>query len=291
MTRLLITFCNLETPAGLPLLVLDLDSGEAHPPATGLTCAVRTCTGMFADASHVYVTYWAEGYFTVSALRLPDLTVVHSRQLPHVRAAHSIVVRDGTLYVVSTGRDVVLAYDYWGPPRTEPEVVWQASDHQDDRHHLNSLTELHGDLIVSGFGERSGELWYSATDGFIHNITRDVRLKDGLWHPHTVTVHDDRLFYCESQRWLFCSPDGPVAKLGGYTRGVAWLDADTALVGTSVWRSESLSTGRPLGPEVPQGAVGTSRLDLVNVLTGGTMRSYETGWFGTEVYDLLVLPS
>ena len=73
-----------------------------------------------------------------------------------------------------------------------PVVIWRESNLRADTHHVNSIAEWKGKLIISAFGRKFGTLWSSAFDGYIHDVTRDRRIKGGIYHPHSLAPRGDR---------------------------------------------------------------------------------------------------
>lgn len=290
MTTVLATFCNKETPADLPMLRVDLETHQVEPVVTGISRPVTMCTGMAADSTFVYVLYGADGFFRLAVLGMSDLRLAFSWRLAHVFSGHSILATDGFLYAVSTGSDEVLRYDLSGAEDQEPKTVWRASDARFDTHHVNSIAESDGDLVVSAFGAKAGTLWSTAAQGYLHNITRDERVKEGVHQPHTVVARDGALLYCESARRLLCSLDGPLVALDGYARGIAWTEDDLVCVATSVGRRQSKSTGLLANPSAPGEASGTCGISLVRPAAREVVGHIDLDWFGSEIYDLLVLP-
>jgi hypothetical protein len=97
----------------------------------------------------------------------------------------------------------VFRYDLGPPGLSNPIVVWQASNFETDTHHINSIAEWQGNLIISAFGPKFGTLWSSAFDGYIHDISRDRCVKTGIYHPHSLAALGDRLYYIESYRSFY----------------------------------------------------------------------------------------
>ncbi len=142
--------------------------------------------------------------------------------------------------------------------------------------------------MVSAFGPKSGELWSSATDGYLQDIYSDTCIHGGIFHPHSLTSGKGALFYCESQTASLCSTERRIARLNGYARGICWLKDDLIGVGTSIARDlggpGSGLAGNPADPGEPAGACG---ITFLNPTTGSVMRFIDLGRFGFEIYDLL----
>ena len=114
---------------------------------------------------------------------------------------HSIWGSDGVLYAISTGTDEVLKLEMQGPEVISETVIWRLERERprSDMHHLNAICARNGDLLVSGFGKRSGTMWTSASDGFIFNVTHGEKLAGGVNNPHSLALVGDTVVYCESK--------------------------------------------------------------------------------------------
>ncbi|MGE5251239.1 MAG: DUF4915 domain-containing protein, partial [Bacteroidota bacterium] len=227
--------------------------------------------------------------FHIAVLREADLSPLFFQHTPQVGDPHSILASGDCLYVVSTATDEVLSFDITDTALLNPRVVWKASDAGIDTHHVNSIVEKDGDLMVSAFGPKAGDLWSTAANGYIHNISLDRRIKEGIYHPHTLSVHDDQIYYCESHRGWFCSLEGPVFQLNGYSRGISWCSDDLVCVGTSIGRKVSKSTGLLANPADPGEEIGQCAVTLRACATGDLLYQRDLSWFGPEIYDVLLL--
>src|SRR4051812_19020801 len=112
--RILVSFCNRQTPESPALALLDPDSlalavvalPAEVPPLTGIT-------GLAADAHHLYAAVraceaQANDPAAPSSLLIYDLRelqLLNHHTFRHVTDVHSICVLQDALYVVSTGTD------------------------------------------------------------------------------------------------------------------------------------------------------------------------------------------
>jgi uncharacterized protein DUF4915 len=284
----LISFCNLPVLRATAIFRLDTSSGELSEIGLGFSRSVEGCTGMTSDDARVYVLCVSEGIYHLSVLTKDELEYVFCEPLPEVKDGHSILVKDQQLYVVSTGTDEVIRYDLAAEGAINPRAVWRASPCGSDTHHVNSIADWNGNLVVSAFGPKFGTLWTSALEGYIHDISRDVRIKSGIYHPHSLSVRGDDLYYLESHRKLFCSLDGAIFSLTGYPRGVCWLSDDVVCLGSNVGRRVSKSTGLIANPADPGEASGSCGVTVVHIKTGRRLKHLDLGRVGGEVYDLMV---
>jgi len=167
--------------------------------------------------------YFYGGSFFLLVLNRADLSFAALHPLENLRDVHSICLHQHSLYLVSTGTDEVIALELDGANIVGQTVAWRPIPEapREDLHHLNTLVSWNGSLIVSGFGEKSGPLWSSATNGFLHDITTGQRLLSGIAQPHSMLPMGGDLLICESLvqsvRTLY---SGRRVRLDGYTRGL-----------------------------------------------------------------------
>ena len=289
MKSVLVSFCNLSAAKSTGILKVDLPSESFHPISLGCFSSVTSCTGLAIEGEKVYLLVVSGGMHYLVGFRQSDFKPAFCQSLDEIKDGHSILTKNGYCYIVSTGTDEVIRYDLVPRGLINPQVVWQASSTKTDTHHINSIIDWRGNLVISAFGPKSEALWASASDGYIHDITRDICIKTGIHHPHSLSVQGRQLYYCESHRKLFCSLEGPIFQLRGYARGVCWLSDDLICMGTSVGRTFSKSTGMIANPADPGEPTGTCAISIRRITTGRTIKYVDLGWFGPEVYDLLAL--
>jgi hypothetical protein len=285
---MLISFCNFPAPRATAIFRLDISSENLTEIGLGISRSVKGCTGMTSDEERIYVLCVSEGMHYLSVIARDELECVFCQALPEVKEGHSILAKEGQLYVVSTGTDEVIRYDLAAEGAKNSQVVWSASPSGSDTHHVNSIADWQGNLVVSAFGPKFGTLWASALEGYIHDISRDVRIKSGIYHPHSLSVRSDQLYYLESHRKLFCSLDGVILSLTGYPRGVCWLSDDVVCLGSSVGRKLSKSTGLIANPADPGEPSGSCGVTVVNIKTGRRLKHLDLDRVAGEVYDLMV---
>ncbi len=202
---------------------------------------------------------------------------------------HSICRSGEALYAASTGTDEVIRLEMRGPEVVSESVIWRPEPDgpRSDEHHLNGVCCWRGDLLVSGFGKKSGPQWSSALDGFIFNITRREQVVGGLYNPHSVVPFETTIAYCESRTGeVRVHNDFRRLKLPAYTRGLCVAD-NKVFVGTSVSRRVSKSTGvisAAPSPEMEAARCTVTRLSLDTFTVEDTI---DLSSYGTEVYDLL----
>jgi hypothetical protein len=297
--HILVSFCNLRAP-GVPALGL-LDPVTGTFRVLELPRELAGCgglTGLAACERYVYAVEQPSGPARrdgrpgASALLTFDRRDLRLHSRYAFRSGgdvHSLCVRDGIAYAVSTGTDEVLELrlrdgrvvsevTFWGP---EP------GGRREDVHHLNAIHCRDGELIVAGFGKKSDRHWSSARDGFITSIPGGEPLARGLDQPHSLAAVGTALAYCESRRMAVrILGDGRAQHLAGYTRGLCALGG-SLFVATSVGRQLSRSTGainNPADGGVLGGQCGVSRLSSA---TFEVEQTVDLGAQAQEIYDLL----
>jgi hypothetical protein len=265
-------------------LRLDLDTEALDAVAVTST---HGATGMCRMGEEIFVVpQMPDGH--VAVFDLQTLEQTHSAPLEGARDVHSIVPGAGGIAVASTGTDEVLWYWYDDGVFIGRTVLWAAGDERRDVHHVNGLTVWGDRLLCCGFGERRSpdDLWSASRGGFVRDVTSGDVLATSLLHPHSPALWNGRLILCESSVQTVRTTDAAIVRLPGYTRGFAALDADTALVGTSVGRTASRSMGRLLSPSDAGSDAGICALHVIDA-SGGVLRTIELTRFGREVYDVL----
>ena len=292
----LVTFCNLPILTTSPVLCLriasDLKDTISYAPVhLGYPYPMGSATGLARWMDKIFVLCSTITGIGVAVLSEEDLTPLFYQDLPQVKDGHSIFASETGLYVVSTGTDEVFCYDISDNHITNSRVVWRASTSQVDTHHVNSITEVDDELYISAFGPKTGPLWASAANGYIHNITQDIRVKEGIYHPHSLSERNEQLYYCESHMGSFCNLDGSLFLLDGYSRGVSWLSDKIICLATSVGRKISKSTGHIGNPADPGEKTGQCSLTMRNISSGELFTEIDLSWFGPEIYDLMFIES
>src|SRR5581483_5589453 len=125
-----------------------------------------------------------------------------------VKDGHSVAVRAGKAYIASTGTDTIVEFD----PDYGERVYWKANELGHDTIHLNSLFWNQGNLYATAFGPKKGEVWRSADEGYLMNITTEAVIAAPLYHPHSACAvqgcDDAGIYFCESQRMAVGRADG-----------------------------------------------------------------------------------
>jgi len=209
--------------------------------------------------------------------------------LAHV--GHSIAVRDGRVYIASTGTDAIVEFDL---SRGE-SLHWSDNPAGKDTIHLNSVLWHRGSLYFSAFGRKKGELWSTANEGYLEEAGSGRMVLGSIFHPHSVTAHGEYLYCCESSRMTVVRSDGERLLVdGGYVRGLLVGDS-TLCVGVSRGRRSSKSTGRIVdNPADPGEQTDRCGVLVYHTRDGRLNGSTLAGWidlsdFSDEIYDLLAV--
>lgn len=284
--RFLVSCCNraggiyLVEVAGRSTKVLSiLDSS-----ATGLA--------VWPERNRVYVGH-PDG---VCVLSLGSRQQIPSEayDLPGAYVHDVKVSQDGSLIVVETGVNSVVAYERPGAARW----TWTPGTGMEraDLCHINSIVETEHGMLTSMFTpEGLGAPWKERLDGAIMKVPDDKTASGTLFHrgvqqPHSLVEAEGSLWWCESRRNRVLRMSGfqtdaveVVARLDGYARGLC-VTENWIAVGQS--RSDAHFV-RPL--------IGDQSRD-VSVSCGLWMfpRGEGDPLFvplpGEEVYDVLLLP-
>ncbi len=245
--------------------------------------------GICADERFIYHASLAKtDHRTVlSVLDRDTLAVLHVQQLPEISDVHSIQRLEDELFVASTGTDEIVAYRMDGCVAKNARVVWSPTGSGTDTHHINSLGQLNGELWCSAFGDRGGESWVTAGNGYVHNVSTDKRLLEGLRQPHSVTFYDGQLYFCNSQAGTVDSSEGTVAFLVGYSRGLAFSSEGTMYAGTSLSRRTTHGADEFLN--LGNAGLLSGRCAVVKIPPEGSRLEIGLSHAGFEVYDLLLV--
>lgn len=287
---ILASFCNIPTPTGSPVIGIELPlnkNSRVLPINIGSEHPVNTATGLCVGEGRIFVSYLAKGKFCISSINEKSLEIEFNHEFPSSKDTHSMIVSGGYLYTVSTGTDEVIRYEITKTGLKKSEFIWKASDGKKENHHINSICEFDGDIIVSGFGK--GEMdnaWRTAKDGFIFNISKGVFIKTGIYQPHSASSGGGSIFYCESGYGKFIHSKSIV--LDGYTRGVTMLNGG-AFVGTSIGRAKNKKSSEIFNPSDYGKRKGICAIHEINTKTNKVISKFDLGWFASEIYDLAIL--
>jgi hypothetical protein len=291
--KILISFCNIRRPDGARLGTLDASGHFERLSMWPFDDRCATTTGLTVSDEHIFVSAVMGSTFGPQALlitlRRSDVHVQHVHVMRAGVDIHSIVWRAGEIHAVSTGTDEVLRLRVPHGVVLDETVVWRPdpSASRADHHHLNGLALADTHLIVSGFGRKAGTLWQSARDGFIYGTDGQL-LAANLEQPHSVTVVDGEILFCESRKTTVRNLSGDrIATVPGYARGIA-AAGGSIYASCSIGRRSSRSTGIESAgdPGEPHGKCAIARLDAKTFMVEQLVDLTE---HGDEIYDLLAI--
>lgn len=299
MSCVAISFCNQVSSPEYSLCILDLQSGNVNWASlanSGLEITEGlggVCGAVCRDHNLFVATQGESAHLLI--WNLNECRWTSSILLPQVVDAHSLVLIEDDIFLISTGTNEIYRIPINGTDFGVPQLYWQyplVSYDRDDVH-LNGLTRDGNRLIASCFGTRdkSGK-WQSM--GRVFYIDTLENILTDLDQPHTPYVENDTLCVAESKAGivhiLSRSHVGWQVKknifIGGYVRGLSFLENDL-LVGVSAARFTSRSQRTVLSDDI---ASNGSQLLLLNTLTGEKTELFDIECFGREIYDLCALP-
>ncbi len=198
-------------------------------------------------------------------------------ELAGVRDPHSVVAHGDRLWVVSSGTNQVIRFTMSALGPGDAEVVFSRGP---GSHHFNGLTRHRGTLVMSAFGTSPQNARTTSSTGYLVDIDRGDRIREGLDQPHTPYSSNGVLLYCESRPSLVRSGDRVLAQLDGYLRGLA-VGPDG-----SMYVAES-------APRPPGGTTAEDRADAAiwTLSPGGQVVDHQPlAGVGVEIYDLALDP-
>ncbi len=282
--------CNLAVqPRRSGLFQLDLATGSLEEVDVG--CAdglVVSGVGICADESRIYhLSITAQGFATcLSVLDRESLELLAVQTLPEVLDGHSIARLGDDLFVVSTGRDEIVAYEMQESRATNPRVVWSPTGSRADTHHLNSVAVADGEVVCSGFGWKEHDSWRTAKNGYVYNLTRGETTLEGLQQPHSTAWWKGRLYYCNSQQGTVNADGEVVTRVPGYSRGLAFASDGTMYAASSVSRHPAPGADAAFGNPDDPGPL-TGRCAILEYLQDEERASREMSvGQALEIYDL-----
>jgi hypothetical protein len=292
-TRLLVSLCNFAVDGETSLVVVTLPEGSIRP-LTEFSKGVGT-TGICRFGPSILVAYQLQAG-RIAVLDPKNLSIISELDLTDCADPHSIAAFREGIAVASTGSDEILYYPFDGSTIGRAERLFAYGDERTDNHHLNGIAAAGEHLVWCGFGAReqsqtspSGLRWGNARSGFLQELGRPESTASGLAHPHTVRIFDGTTYLCESSLGSLRTTERTVAVLDGYTRGIEFIGAGRVVVGTSVGRRKSRSTGRILNPLDEGVDAGTCALHVVDIESAETIQTISLDHYAREIYDIFAL--
>jgi len=293
MTHLLVGFVNQIFASSLHLAALNTETGALawirDDEIAAATGSVKGVAGILRLDEHWIVGYQSSPTrFVVFDKAFRPVSSFVSRDVLDV---HAFAMHDGELHCVSTGSDAVVAIaldDDFQPLGTRR--VWSVDGAVDgvDAHHVNSIAQVDGELLVTMFGRKSVEGWGKTRNGRLVRVRDGAVLKEGLFHPHTAQELDGTWMVCASGDGRVHLADGRAIEHRGYLRGIAVTERHI-FVGKSGRRLRSKSENRMIDG-VPPEELSRSAVLAFDRQTLDHVATYPTSLFGVEIFDLDVIP-
>lgn len=294
----LVSFCNVTVPDAPLLAVVDADTGDVQVVDVPRVLATSAgVTGLAFSNDRLYLVTQGLRRRDGSTDPRPSLFILEDNMnveehyfFEHARDPHSLVVRDGSLWLASTGTDEVAELVLQDGHVTSERAIWRGSDERSDTNHLNGVCGTESGYVISGFGPRADESWASATSGFIKVLDTGEVLLDGLQQPHSVAAVGGQIAYCESRRGVVRLTGGSEsAPLGGYTRGLATV-GDRLFAGVSRGRLWSRSRDTVENPAEPGERYGRCGLYSLSLDLTEVAEIADFSHLAQEIYDVAPVP-
>jgi len=293
--RFAVAFCNQQSTPKLSVCVIDVDSG-ARAWLDVPAAFDRGAAGITRRGDELLVACQPGGIVRYGP-RLEPLALLPT---PEAGNLHSILYRDEerAVYVVSARDDTLYRYvlDDTGARFVRCDTVYCADPQGrgQDRYHLNSVAFWNGEPYVTCFGPTEGATHRDRRNGRVLRVADGSTVVDGLYHPHSLFVHDDELLVIESQARVVRRVAGgePCAWHidGGYPRGIVAGAPGRVWVGVSALRRESMSLGTANVMTSTSPVDYCTRLVELDLGTGELGRSIDLTLLAAEVFDVHALP-
>jgi len=288
MSNILISFCNSKEPNSTNLYQYDLDSKEGiwieHPVVNGITG--------FSNFDDKFIAIYQDTICGIFVFNKAFDLISHY-ETPEVSDPHSVITIDDQVHVVSTGTDSIENYRV-----TEEQIsylgrTWENINNcaptNTDTLHLNAIYQYDGEIFLTGFGPKASELWSSAKDGFVMNISTGEKTLKGIYHPHSTQVDENKnVYYCESStRSIYRNSTVIHTFPKGYTRGLS-VDSETLSVGLSSGRKQSKSTGVVNNSADPGDLEQVCKVVIFDKVDMKKVHEIEFGKLEKEIYDIIM---
>ncbi|MCK5677866.1 MAG: DUF4915 domain-containing protein [Flavobacteriaceae bacterium] len=288
--KLLVSFVNQVLTPNLKLCIIDTKTEEFMWIDKGIEDFGEGATGILVTNTNIYVC------MQQSKLIVYDYSfeIKQVYDFKSVVDAHSMIIHDNCIYVVSSGTNEVYKLHYNGLGNIEKEVLFwgveNLSDYQKDYVHLNSITVANNELYVTMFGNKDETNSWS-TDGKLVNInSKETTIN--IQQPHTAYNFQEEIIYCESKTGsLKNSKAKTLIQLDGYIRGITECQ-DYLYVASSARRKISKSKkkflkGRMGGKE---DVLTKCKINVIDKINMRIQKTIDMSAFANEIYDVAVLP-
>ena len=128
------------------------------------------------------------------------------------------------IYISNSSRDSIITFDNNHNKVSEQFISSLAGKKGNSRHHINDLSSINNQLIVTMFS-RSGFWRNGVFDGHLVSLNSDLKidqtLYQGLSQPHTPRVFDGEVAFADSfAGGLSHGTNGTIFKVDGFLRGI-----------------------------------------------------------------------
>ena len=286
----LVTFCNVGRGA---FALIDAE-GILETRAVDSAPLGRDAGGIVGAAFHAGRCYLAvQSHPPAIAVFDGDWTQVDLFEPDEIKDIHGLAVHDGSLLIVSTGTNQIVAYDlttgalrpFWSDPAALSDTV-----------HVNDIAAEGGRVVASRFGPRRSD---GQRSGEVFDVLTGETLVAAVREPHSVVLVEGTVHVLESPTGdlLRCRPGFSPRRLYGivgYARGLA-VGRTMVAIGKSGYRRQSrqgIGDSR-LAPFAPTQAAGEAQaLSGVFMIdrASGASHFIDTNDIGPEVYAVMGLP-
>jgi len=285
----LVSFCNNKNNDGSRGLLGKLDYDTHNNTLSYSSIELSLPKGMIAKG--ITGMCWHNGGIvallqsTVPQLLFlsPELELLDTWALNGLKGVHSILSRNEEIYFAITGQDNIQKT----ADGINFDVVWE-TDSNIDTIHLNSICFHQNELYFTAFGHKDG-LWSSAKSGVVQAAATNQKLRNDIWHPHSVFSYQDDLVFCNSSNQRVESINGLLFdQLPGYSRGL-YISDELMVCGTSKGRLISHSTGVRISNISDQGVLAGNCGIWVYDRINDTCNFINLDEHATEVFDIIKL--
>jgi hypothetical protein len=135
-----------------------------------------------------------------------------------------IEIIDEYIYIANSSRDSIIVFDSNLNQVSESFISPLASEKGNSRHHINDLSSINNQLIVTMFS-RSGFWRDGVFDGHLVSLSSELKidqtLYSGLSQPHTPRVFDGEVAFADSfSGGLVHGTKGTILQVDGFVRGI-----------------------------------------------------------------------
>jgi hypothetical protein len=161
-----------------------------------------------------------------------QLKMINQKSIDSRLDLHGVAIKNDKAYIVETGINSIGVYDLSMNFKKINEILF-TKDNTKDVCHINDICIFDNNLIISMFTNpvdltNSGViLEYSLERRKLKRI-----IFDSLAQPHSVIVHNNQIYYCDSAKFSVNLKNEVIFKGLGYIRGLA-IQHQTMLIGQS----------------------------------------------------------